>query len=121
MVFRYLTESDLLLEWMAVEADAHAVAGGALRWRHENGDTMIGRFVELTPPNRLVFRYGWEGGINGVAPEASLVEIDLDEANGRTTLRLRQSLLPPDAVEAHRHGWDYFLSILAQRLTGAMH
>ncbi|GAW51161.1 hypothetical protein PD653_4329 [Nocardioides sp. PD653] len=31
-----------------------------IRWRFEDGSTMLGRHVELDPPRRVVMRHGWE-------------------------------------------------------------
>ena len=62
VVFELLTDARGLLEWMAVEAESEVVVGGLIRWRHENGDVMQGRFVEIERPTRVVFSYGWERG-----------------------------------------------------------
>lgn len=113
VVFRHLTEREGLLRWMAIEATADPVAGGELTWTHENGATMVGRFVELEPPERVVFRYGWEGDRMGVPPEASTVEVTLTERGGSTRLVLVHRGLPTGSVDEHRHGWQHFLGQLA--------
>jgi uncharacterized protein YndB with AHSA1/START domain len=112
VVYRLLTTVDGLKRWIAADAVVEAEPGGTLRWTHENGATMIGRFVELEPPRRLVFSYGWEGDLMGLAPEASTVEIDLEEHAGGTVLRLSHRGIPPGVVEDHRRGWVYFLGRL---------
>ncbi|HYZ93179.1 MAG TPA: SRPBCC domain-containing protein [Actinomycetota bacterium] len=115
-VYRHLTESAGLTRWMAVTAVADARPGGELRWTHENGATMCGRFVELDPPHRVTFTYGWEDGRLDVPPESSLVEIDLDETEGVTTVRVAHHRLPDETADAHRDGWNYFLEILNELL-----
>jgi uncharacterized protein YndB with AHSA1/START domain len=112
VVYRYLTTVDGLKRWIAAEALVEARVGGTLRWTHENGATMVGRFVELDPPHRLVFTYGWENDLMGLPPEASTVEIVLEDHAGSTILRLTHRDVPPDAVEDHRRGWIYFLGRL---------
>jgi uncharacterized protein YndB with AHSA1/START domain len=112
VVFRLLTTVDGLKRWIATEAVVEPEPGGELRWTHENGATMIGRFVELEPPRRLVFTYGWEGDLMGLALEASTVEIVLEERPGGTILRLSHRGIPTDVVEEHRRGWIYFLGLL---------
>ncbi|HEX6332042.1 MAG TPA: SRPBCC domain-containing protein, partial [Actinomycetota bacterium] len=77
---------DGLKRWIADDAEVDPTPGGRVRWTHENGATMVGRFVELEPPRRLVFTYGWEGNLMGLPPEASTVEIELEEREGTTTL-----------------------------------
>jgi len=113
IVYRHLTTAAGLLCWIAAEAQADPTPGGELRWTHHNGATMLGRYVEVVPDQRIVFRYGWEGDLMGVPPESTLVEIDLTEHHGRTTVVLHHHGLPDTAVDDHRHGWQHFLSELA--------
>lgn len=109
VVYAHLVEPELLLNWIAVEAQVEPVVGGVVRWRHENGDTMRGRFVELVPDQRLVFSYGWDDDLMGVPPESTIVEIDLTEADGRTRLQLTHRGLAGAVADQHRAGWMYFL------------
>jgi uncharacterized protein YndB with AHSA1/START domain len=112
VVYRLLTTVDGLKRWIAADAVVDPSPGGELRWTHENGATMIGRFIELDEPRRLLFAYGWEGDLMGLPPEASTVEIELEPRPGGTILRLRHRGIPPDAVEDHRRGWVFFLGRL---------
>jgi uncharacterized protein YndB with AHSA1/START domain len=114
VVWELLTTADGLVRWVGPEASAEPVPGGALRWVHPDGSTVVGRFVELVPHRRVVFTYGWEDGRMGVPPESTTVEIELSEEDGETTLRLVHRGLPPEAVEPHEHGWQYFLSRLRE-------
>lgn len=111
-VFRYLTTAEGLLRWMAVEAIVEPVPGGRLPWTHEDGSTMVGRFLELDPPRRLVIAYGWKDDLMGVPPESTTVEINLDEHAGRTTLTLVHRGLPPGVVDDHQRGWVFFMTRL---------
>ena len=113
-VFRLITEAEGLVQWMAVGAVADAVPGGELRWTHQNGATMIGRFVELRQSQRIVFTYGWADGRLGLSPGSSQVEIDLEEENGRTRLKLVHRGVPPESVADHQHGWEFFLGRLRE-------
>jgi uncharacterized protein YndB with AHSA1/START domain len=114
VVWAHLTTAEGLVRWVGPEATADPVPGGVLRWSHPNGATVVGRFLELVPPKRLVFSYGWEDGRMGVAPESTRVEIDLVEREGATTLRLVHHGLPPEAVDDHERGWAYFLGVLRE-------
>jgi uncharacterized protein YndB with AHSA1/START domain len=118
VVWELLTTADGLVRWVGPEASAEPVPGGALRWVHPDGSTVVGRFVELVPHRRVVFTYGWEDGRMGVPPESTTVEIELSEADGETTLRLVHRGLPPEAVDPHVHGWRYFLGRLAVDVVG---
>jgi uncharacterized protein YndB with AHSA1/START domain len=112
VVWELLTTAEGLVRWVGPEATAEPVPGGAVRWVHPDGSTVVGRFLELVPHRRLVFTYGWEDGRMGVPPESTTVEIELSEEDGETTLRLVHRGLPPEAVEPHVHGWRYFLGEL---------
>ncbi len=111
-VWAHLTTAAGLVAWVGPDARADPVPGGELRWTHPNGATVIGRFIELVPHSRVVFTYGWEDDRMGVPPESTIVEIDLAEHDGATTLRLVHRGLPPEAVDAHAQGWAYFLAEL---------
>jgi uncharacterized protein YndB with AHSA1/START domain len=90
------------------------------RWVYENGDIVLGRFIEIEPPRRLVLAYGWDIPTSrAIPPGSTCVEITLEEANGATELRLVHLGLPASEVESHRGGWAYFLGRLASRLTAA--
>jgi uncharacterized protein YndB with AHSA1/START domain len=117
VVFEMLTDAKLLTEWMAREADVDARPGGAFRWLYENGDVVLGHFVEIDPPRRLVLAYGWElPASRAIPPGSTRVEITLEEVDGSTQLRLVHLGLPAAEEESHRGGWAYFLGRLEQRL-----
>lgn len=113
VVWAHLTTAEGLVRWVGPQATADPVPGGQLRWTHPNGATVVGRFVELDPPRRLVFTYGWADGRMGVPPESTTVEIDLTETDGATTVRLVHHGLPPEAVDDHERGWTHFLGQLS--------
>jgi uncharacterized protein YndB with AHSA1/START domain len=116
-VWAHLTTTEGLVRWVGPKATADPTPGGALRWTHPNGATVVGRFLELVPHRRVVFTYGWEDGRLGVAPGSTTVEIDLVEEAGVTTLHLVHHGLPPETVPDHERGWTYFLDILRDTLS----
>jgi uncharacterized protein YndB with AHSA1/START domain len=118
VVWAHLTTAGGLVRWVGPDATAEPAPGGVLRWTHPNGATVVGRFVELVPPRRVVFTYGWEDGRMGVPPGSTTVEIELTEKDGTTTLRLMHYGLPPEAVPDHERGWAYFLGVLRATLSG---
>ena len=83
--------------------------GGAFRVEVLPGSTAGGEFVEIDPPKRLVYTWGWERG----APRAagsSTVEFELVSKGTGTLLRLRHHDLPGEAAAAsHRRGWAHYL------------
>jgi uncharacterized protein YndB with AHSA1/START domain/ketosteroid isomerase-like protein len=120
VVFEMLTDAKLLTEWMAAHADVDAQPGGTFRWVYENGDIVLGHFVEIDPPRRLVLAYGWELPVSrAIPPGSTRVEFTLEEADGATNLHLVHVGLPAAEEESHRGGWAYFLGRLDQRLAAA--
>jgi uncharacterized protein YndB with AHSA1/START domain len=117
VVWAHLTTAEGLVRWIGPAATADPRPGGVLRWTHQNGASVVGRFVELVPHRRLVFTYGWEDGRLGVPPESTTVEIDLVEQDGTTTVRLVHHGLPPETVPNHQQGWAHFLSALRDTLS----
>ncbi len=116
VIYRHLTERDGLIRWMGIDASAHPVPGGDLTWTHENGATMIGRFIDLEPPTRVVFAYGWKDELMGLPPESTTVEIDLQEEAGHTLLVLTHHGLDESNAPNHEAGWDHFLTKLDRLL-----
>jgi uncharacterized protein YndB with AHSA1/START domain len=115
IVFGMLTDAELLTRWMAKEAHVERRVEGSFRWVYENGDVVLGHFVELEPPRRLVLAYGWERPVSrGIPPGSTRVEITLDEADGATLLRIVHTGLPAAQMASHRAGWAYFLERLAR-------
>ena len=108
-VFRLLTDSAEFVRWKGERAELEARPGGLFRVVFPNGtDIVAGRFVEVIPPRRVVFTWGWEGNTL-VPPGLSTVEIDLEPVGSGTRLHLVHRGLPVPALARHTEGWDYFL------------
>ena len=117
-VFELLTDAELLIEWMAPEAELDARVGGQIRWTHLEGDSVIGNFVELIPARRVVFTFGWDRPDVAVPPGSTTVEIDLRPARGGTQLRLVHRGLSGPMADAHAGGWTNYLARLAALAEG---
>ncbi len=109
-VWSFWTEPARLCEWWGVEADAVAETGGIFRVVMDGGPVMLGEFLELEPPRRLLFSFGWEGGAPGgpLPPGSSRVEVVLDDQAGGTLLTLRHEL-PAIHAPDHLEGWAFFV------------
>lgn len=118
-VYALLTDAELFVQWMADDATLDPVPGGVVRWTHPNGDTVSGRYVELDPPRRVVFTYGWERPEVEIPPGSTTVEIDLVPLGpAETRLRLVHRGLGDRAAEAHAGGWAHYLARLGTRAAG---
>lgn len=111
-VFAYFTDADRYTAWMGTDAELDATPGGIYRVRVPQGHYAVGEFVEVAPPHRVVFTWGWEGDPE-VPPGSSRVEITLTPATTGTVLRLVHSGLPgPNALAMHTQGWERYLGRL---------
>lgn len=111
-VYELLTDPELLAEWIAPVVSADPRPGGELIWTHENGETMVGAYVELVPDRRVVFTFGWEREDIGVPEGSTVVEIDLRPERDGTDLRLVQRGLAGPMADAHAGGWVNYLGRL---------
>ena len=114
-VWELLTDPNEATRWMGLEAAFDLRPGGAYRVEVIPGNVAIGKFVEIDPPHRLVYTWGWESGTGGsVPPGSTTVEFDLIEsAGGGTIVRFRHSDLPSrESAESHGHGWDHYFERL---------
>jgi uncharacterized protein YndB with AHSA1/START domain len=108
-VWEFFVEPEKLMRWKGINADLDARPGGIFRCEVIPGHVARGEFVELDPPSRLVFTWGWDGN-EGVPPGSSTIEVDLTGDGDRTTLRFVHKDLPSaEAVASHAHGWDHYL------------
>lgn len=111
-VYELLTDADLLTEWMAPIVRTDPRAGGDVTWTHHNGDSVVGRYVELVPARRVVFTYGWDRPDVEVPPGSTTVEIDLRPERGGTMLHLVHRGLDAPMADAHSGGWANYLERL---------
>ncbi len=117
-VFPYFTDPNLYVLWMGNEAALEPVPGGTYRVWMRDGVETVGRFLEVDPPRRLVFTWGWTNG-PPVAPGSTRVVITLEPEAGGTRVVLRHHDLPDDEQRGHHStGWEMYLGRLAIRLAG---
>jgi uncharacterized protein YndB with AHSA1/START domain len=79
---------------------------------------MRGEFVEVEPPSRVVFTWGFDNPEVDVEPGASTVEVTLKPEDGGTLVRLVHSGLPQSELAAHSDGWTEMLERLAAAVEG---
>jgi uncharacterized protein YndB with AHSA1/START domain len=120
-VFGFFTEPDKLTRWLAAEATTDPRPGGINHQTHLPPDGtpyyLRGEFVEVTPPLRVVFTWGFDNADYGLPPGASTVEVTLEPDGEGTRLRLVHSGLPEDKRADHDAGWAGMLEQLAAEIT----
>lgn len=126
VVFSYFTDGARHLAWQGGTAEIDARPGGIYRVPAGPGMTMVGEYVEVDPPNRIVLRWGWEDttghlppDIACVTPGSTTVEIDFVAHDDGTIVRLRHTGFPEAAaLPPHHAGWRIYLEGLATHLAG---
>jgi len=109
LVFRYLTEPDKMLRWMGLSLEIDPRPGGTFRLDPNGQELIRGEYLEVIPPRRIVFTWGWEQGNTKVPAGSTIVEIDLIRRGKGTVLRLTHRNLPPeeDVRSNHEYGWSH--------------
>ncbi|MEA2386607.1 MAG: hypothetical protein QOJ22_781 [Thermoleophilaceae bacterium] len=113
-VWEFFVDPEKLARWKGKPATAFDPReGGAYRIEIVPGHTASGEYVELDPPRRLVYTWGWEAtadGPNPVPPGSSTIEVELVPTGTGTTVHFTHRDLPGvEAAESHAHGWDHYL------------
>jgi uncharacterized protein YndB with AHSA1/START domain len=121
-VWAFLVDPEKATRWMGETAELDPRPGGIYRVGVIPGNTAAGEFVEVDPPRRLVWTWGWEAGHEGehaVPPGSSTIEVELIPDGEGTTLRFTHSGLPgAEAVKQHAHGWEHYLGRLQTAAAG---
>jgi uncharacterized protein YndB with AHSA1/START domain len=128
-VFRAWTEPELFEQWFALpgtsslHAEMDVRAGGNYRITVTRelfpGTThVVGTYLEVVPPERLVFTWGWEDpptleGLQELEDVDSRVTVQFHELNHSTEVSITHERLDTEELRAfHRWGWDETLERL---------
>jgi uncharacterized protein YndB with AHSA1/START domain len=131
-VFRTWTEPDLFKRWFtppgnaSVTADLDVRPGGAYRITVERTELVpgtsyiVGNYLEVDPPKRLVFTFGWEEpppveGLEALETLDSRVTVQFRDLGASTELSITHERLDsPELRDFHRFGWETTLDQLAR-------
>ena len=118
-VFEFFTDPVLMVRWKGANATLDPRPGGVYRVEMNEQAVAVGEYVELDPPNRIVFTWGWEGESASMPPGSSTVEVTFTRDGNGTIVRLVHRDLPThESAEAHGHGWDEYMPRLAIAAAG---
>jgi uncharacterized protein YndB with AHSA1/START domain len=140
-VFSYFTDPGRIVRWMGSDATLDPRPGGVFRLVFRPNlevfeylastegvseevapryteNAVLGEFVEVEPPNRIVFTWGYERELFAMPPQASSVEVSLTPDGDDTVVRLVHRRLPENSITFHRGGWDHYLPRLAIAAAG---
>jgi uncharacterized protein YndB with AHSA1/START domain len=117
-VFAFFTDPSRMVEWMGVAAILDPRPGGTFRVEANGRDVVLGEYLEVDPPRRIVFTWGFEGTERALGAGATRVEVTLEADGDGTRLTLRHHDLPEGARAAHGQGWTHYLARLAPAAAG---
>jgi len=117
-IWKLLVDPKEVVRWMGQTADFDPRPGGKYRMQVIPGHTASGKFVEVLPPRKLVYTWGWEEGDDVVRPGSTTVVIELVPRGNGTLLRFRHELPTVDSANSHAFGWDHYFERLATVAAG---
>ena len=94
-VFGFFADPRRWLQWQGLEAELDPRPGGLFRMNVRGDGWATGRFLEVDPPRRIVFSWGWDIERSPLPPGTSVVEVDLIPQGDGTLIRLTHHDLPP--------------------------
>jgi uncharacterized protein YndB with AHSA1/START domain len=132
-VYRAWTEPEVLRRWWAAAptwecpvAQADVRVGGSYRLTMrdpESGEehTVGGEYVEVEPPERLVYTWTWESNDEDSPSAGSIVTVEFrdDDAERTTVVLTHDGIAEQGSRDNHAHGWNGCLDNLAARVFGA--
>lgn len=110
-----------LADYGPTKATIDARVGGSYRFELDHGgddmSVIVGSFLEVQKPERLVYTWAWEGD-----PHVSRVEVRFDDVSDGTRVRVFHTrLASPESVATHEQGWIGCLRTLADTYDPAEH
>lgn len=117
-VFAFFTDPEKMVRWMGTEADLDPRPDGTFRVRVAKA-VASGAYVEVDPPRRVVFTWGWEpneeeADFHAVPPGSSTVEVTLEPDGEATIVTMLHKDLPSEQMRtSHTEGWVHYLERLA--------
>ena len=112
VVFDYFTDPTRMVDWFGSAALLDPRPGGAFRVEVDGRNVVVGEYVEVDSPRRVVFTWGFEGQDRATPPGSTRVEVTLEARGEGTLLVLNHHGLLPEARSGHEQGWNHFLGEL---------
>jgi uncharacterized protein YndB with AHSA1/START domain len=119
-VFRFLTETGRWAKWWGAGSSIDARPGGALLIRYPDGTEATGEVIELKPPERMSFTYGFVKG-EPIPPDGSRVTIRLEPHGFGTQVQLTHEFADESVREHFVQGWRYQLALFSNVVTDELH
>ena len=121
-VFEYFTDSALWAAWWGTGSAIDARPGGRMLIRHNNGVEVTGEVLEVDPPRRIVFTYGYATGTQ--LPQGRAGRRSRSRSSRRARRRGCTCGTPSPRSrtrDPHVQGWRYQLSVFATTIADRLH
>lgn len=119
-VFDAFTKPERLVRWWGprATADIDLQVGGQFRWAMRPTADMeiaaVGRFLEIEPPTRLVYSFGWEG--EGAPTDVVTMEFREHGPAETVVVLTHTGFTDTEARDNHALGWNDCLDRLVELL-----
>ena len=111
-VFRFFQDTTRWAKWWGAGSRIESKPGGDVYIRHPDGTESAGKVLEVDPPKRLLFTYGFVSG-TPFPSGGSRVTIQLEPQHGATRLTLTHEFPEGASRDEHVQGWRFQLSLFA--------
>jgi len=119
-VFNYFTDSTRWARWWGQGSTIDPRTGGAVQIVHPGGVRVAGEILEIDPPARLVFTYGYVSG-TPMPIGASVVTIRLEDDQQGTRLDLSHVFADEKVRDEMVQGWRFQLSLFGNLVANDVH
>jgi uncharacterized protein YndB with AHSA1/START domain len=118
VVFTYFVDPDKMRRWFGSRVQLEPRPGGQYAADINPRTRARGAYVEVVPPSRVVFTFGWEDDEN-VPPGSTTVEVTLTREGDGTHVRLvHRDLQTAEMRQQHRVGWEHYFARLGIAASG---
>jgi uncharacterized protein YndB with AHSA1/START domain len=119
-VFRFLTDTPRWATWWGAGSRIDARPGGSMLIRFPEGTEVSGEVLEVKPPERMVFTYGFAKG-EPIPAGSSRVTIRLEPHDRGTHLHLTHEFADESVRDQHVQGWRYQLALFSNVVADELH
>lgn len=122
-IFPFFTDPALAVQWQGTYAELDPRPGGRYVFHFGDGPRIVGEYIELDPPHRLVLAWGWERAegspLAEVPPRSTTLEVVLTPEPGGTLVCIRiLGLGSDDAAKFTAWGAQTYIARLAVAAEG---
>ena len=120
LVFKFFTDTARWASWWGAGSTIDARVNGDVLIRYPGGTEAVGKVLEIDPPRKIVFSYGYATGAP-IPSGASRVTIQLDAVRQGTRVHVHHAFADAAVKQQHVQGWRYQLSLFSNVVSNEIH